>query len=273
MYSFNEVGAGAFIALIAGTILAIVLPVLLAVFWLKLKKEKISSVIIGAATFLVFALLLEKSLLSLIIGIDHPLSRFLNANPLLFSLIAGLFPGIFEETGRLVAFKFLLKKNTNKETAISYGIGHGGIEVIMLLGITYINYIIYAVMINAGVFIKIIDQVAAQAPDQVEALCTLASQLSTIALPDVGMAMIERVFAVLFHIGASMLVFYAVRDRKKFWLYPLAIFIHTAMDFIAGLYSTHAIKISVLGLECIFAAFGLITFFAAYFLLYKKDKN
>ena len=69
---------------------------------------------------------------------DHAVSRFLNANPVLLALVAGLFPGLFEETGRLVAFNTVLKKRKNRETSISYGIGHGGFEVILILGITYI---------------------------------------------------------------------------------------------------------------------------------------
>ena len=57
---------------------------------------------------------------------DHAVSRFLNANPVLLALVAGLFPGLFEETGRLVAFKTVLKKRKNRETSISYGTGTGG---------------------------------------------------------------------------------------------------------------------------------------------------
>ena len=45
---------------------------------------------------------------------------------------------------------------------------------------------------------------------------------------------LSRVFAFSFHVGASIIVFYAARD-KKFWLYPLAILLHTVMDTVAAL--------------------------------------
>ena len=201
----------------------------------------------------------------------HAVSKFLNANPVLLALVAGLFPGIFEETGRLIAFKTVLKRRRNRETSISYGIGHGGFEVILILGMTYLQYIVYAVMINTGVFGTVIEQVAAQAPEQLGSINAVVSLLTGFSFADFGIAFVERIFAVLFHIGASVLVFYACRDKKRFWLYPLAIVIHTGLDFIAALNVFHVINLSPWALEGIAAAFGLLTFFGAYLLLYKKD--
>jgi uncharacterized membrane protein YhfC len=48
----------------------------------------------------------------------------------LYAVLGALLAGLFEETGRFIAFKFLLKKRTDRKTAISYGIGHGGFEAI-----------------------------------------------------------------------------------------------------------------------------------------------
>lgn len=145
---------------------------------------------------------------------DHAVSRFLNANPVLLALVAGLFPGLFEETGRLVAFNTVLKKRKNRETSISYGIGHGGFEVILILGITYIQYIAYAVMINTGTFGTLVEQVAVQAPEQADTAKALADTIAAFSFSDIGIAFVERVFAVLFHIGASILVFYACKDKN-----------------------------------------------------------
>ena len=52
--------------------------------------------------------------------------------------------GIFEETGRFLAFKTVLRKKQGKDiNALMYGAGHGGFEAAALLGITMINNIIY----------------------------------------------------------------------------------------------------------------------------------
>ena len=277
MTEYTHVGGTAFVWLTLGAVIFLAVPAAIAVIWKIRKKEPFTTILIGAATFLLFALILEKPIQNLLafptaMGLkDHAISRFLNARPVLLALVAGLFPGVFEETGRLVAFSTVLRKRRNRETAISHGIGHGCFEVMLLMGIAYVEYIAYAVMINTGAFQTIVDQVAAQAPEQLSSVETVVKMLASFSIADLGIAIAERVFAVLFHVGASILVFYACRDRKRFWLYPLAVILHTGLDFIAALYLFNVISISSWTLEGIAAAFGVLTFFGAYLLLYRKD--
>lgn len=279
MIEFTKVGTEQFIALGLGAMLAVILPIAIALIWKYRKHEKFTTILVGAGTFVLFALILEKTIQNALVfptlmGLpDHAASQFINARPLLWAIVLGLFPGVFEETGRLVAFKTILKNRRNKETSISYGIGHGGFEVILLLGINYVTYIAYGLMINNGTFQGIIDQVAAQTPDQVSAIQTLADQLAVVSFADIGAGMFERVFAFLFHVGASILVFYAARDKGKVWLYPLSILLHTAMDAMVGLNAAKVIQLSVPAIEAIVVAFGLLTFLGAYFLLYRKDRT
>ena len=277
MTEFATVGREQFIALGLGVLLAVIIPIAIALIWKFWKHEKFTTILVGAATFVLFALILEKTIQNALVfpttmGLpDHAASQFINARPILWALVLGLFPGVFEETGRFVAFKTVLRNRRNRETSISYGIGHGGFEVILVLGINYIVYIVYAVMINTGTFQGIINQVAEQAPFQEEAIRALADQLAVFSFADIGAGIFERVFAFLFHVGASILVFYAARDKGRFWLYPLAILLHTALDSLAGLNMAKVVQLSAPALEAMVVAFGLLTFLGAYFLLYKKD--
>lgn len=279
MTEFNTVGREQFIALGLGALLAVIIPIVIALIWKFWKREKFTTILVGAATFVLFALIIEKTIQNALVfpttmGLpDHAASQFINARPILWALVLGLFPGVFEETGRLVAFKTILRNRRNRETSISYGIGHGGIEVILVLGINYITYIVYGIMINAGLFQGVIDQVAAQAPDQVDAMRALADQLAVFSFADLGVGMFERVFAFLFHVGASILVFYAARDKGRLWLYPLAILLHTVLDSLAGLNMAKVVQLSAPALEAIVVAFGLLTFAGAYFLLYRNDRS
>ena len=274
-----KVGTNAFAALGVGAVLAIILPITIALIWKFKKKERFTTILIGVASFVLFAMIIEKLIQNVLIFPtqmmlpDHAVSRFVNARPLLWALVVALFPGVFEETGRLIAFKTVLRKRKNRETSISYGIGHGCGEAMILLGITYIEYIVFAVMINLGTFQTVIDQATAQAPDQINTVYALAGQIASFSMASLGIALFERVFAVLFHIGASILVFYACKDKKKIWLYPLAIILHTAMDFIAALTLTGIWTPSTWLLEAIVAVFGILVFCGAYFLLYRKDKG
>ena len=277
MTEFAKVGTQQIGLLVLGTVLMIVVPLVIAIIWTKKKKERFTTVLVGAATFLLFAVILEKPLQAVLIAptqmglSDTGISQFLNARPVLWAFIVGLFPGVFEETGRLVAYKTVLKKRKNRETSISHGIGHGGFEVMYLMGVTYATYIAYAVMINDGTFGTVVDQVMVQAPGQADSLVTVASGIASFSFANLALSIVERVFAVLFHIGASIIVFYACKDKGRLWLYPLAILIHTAMDFIAGLTTVGVWKLPVWALEGIFAIFGVLTFCGAFFLLYKKD--
>ena len=158
MTEFATVGREQFIALGLGVLLAVIIPIAIALIWKFWKHEKFTTILVGAATFVLFALILEKTIQNALVfpttmGLpDHAASQFINARPILWALVLGLFPGVFEETGRFMAFKTVLRNRRNRETSISYGIGHGGIEVILVLGINYIVYIVYAVMINTGTF-------------------------------------------------------------------------------------------------------------------------
>ncbi len=274
-----HVEAASFVWLIAGVVLWIAVPVAAALIWKVRKKEPVTSILVGAAAFLLFALILEKPIQNVLafpsaMGLpEHAVSRFLSANPVLLALVAGLFPGVFEETGRLVAFRTVLRKRRNRETSISYGIGHGGFEVILILGFTYIQYIAYAVMLNTGTFGALIDQVTSQAPEQLANVEAVVRLLTEFSFADLGIDFVERVFAVLLHIGASILVFYACRDKTRFWLYPTAIVLHTGTDFIAALNIFHVVSLSPWALEGIAAVFGSLVFFGAYLLLYRKDER
>lgn len=277
--AFEPVGTKQFVILAIGLVIWLAVPAAIAIWWKVKKKEPMTTILLGAATFLLFALVLEKPIQNVLLfpaqmGLkEHAVSRFVGARPVLWALLVGLFPGVFEETGRLVTYQTVLKKRRHRETSISHGIGHGGFEVLLMMGLTYFQNIVYAIMINTGTFQLLMDQVAAQAPEQLETGYAIASQLAVFSFGSLGIGIVERVFAVAFHVGASILVFYACKDRKKFWLYPLAILVHTLMDAFAGLTMVHVIDPPLWVLEAVIGVVGIATFLGAYCLLYRKDRD
>ena len=269
---FGHVGTQQYALLITGALIFLIVPAVIAIVWKIWKKERFTTILAGAAAFLLFAIILEKPIQNLLILPDHAASRFINARPVLWAFVVALFPGVFEETGRLVTFSTVLKKCRNRETSISYGLGHGLFEVALILGITYITYIAFSAMINSGTFGTIYDQVMAQAPDQVDQVGAVASMITSFSLGDLLIGVAERISAVAFHVGASVLVFYAWRD-KKWMLYVLAIALHTAMDFVMALSMQEVISLSPWALEAVCAVFGIATFLFAYCFLYRKDET
>ena len=271
---FGTVSSSSMLFMLLTAILGIAIPLIAAIIWCKKKHEPFTTVLIGAATFLLFAIVIEKPLQALVISLDSPVSQFVNARPVLWGIIVGLFPGVFEETGRFVAFKTVLRKRTQRETGLTHGIGHGGFEAMFILGVTYIEYFVFALMLNQGSFFEqMIEPVKdSLTPDVMKQITDIVEQITTFSAATMGLSLVDRLFAVAYHIGASVMVFYAVKDKKKWWLYPLSIVIHTVIDGFLGLQLAGVFELPNAANEIIFAVEAFAVFFGAFFLLYKKDK-
>lgn len=171
----------------------------------------------GAAAFILFAMILEQLLHSAVLR--SPAGAVLQGNIWLYGLYGGLAAGLFEETGRLAAFRLLLKKETRPVTALAYGLGHGGIEAMLITGMTMVNNMIVAAAVSGG---------RELAPELESAAAVLAATPATLFL----WAGFERVVAIALHVANSVLVFAAVR-RQRYGLYLAAILTHTAVNFLA----------------------------------------
>lgn len=210
-------------AMIISIIIAIVFPLALCIYFRIRYKISFAAIGIGAAIFIVFSQVLEKLLHSYMLYGNSATADMLK-NPIIFGIYGGLAAGIFEEVGRFVGFKFLLKKSREWKDGIAYGIGHGGIESILIGVFLNLNNIIYAKMINAGTFEKTLGQaLSASKLEQIKS--------SLINTPPVLFAAsgIERVLALTIQLGLSLLVLYAIKKRKYIFLL-LAIVIHALID-------------------------------------------
>lgn len=249
------------IAMVFTLLISTVVPIaacIIAVFKWK-GKVKISSFFIGAATFILFAMILERILHAVVLGTTGTL---LTGNVWLYAIYGGLAAGLFEETGRFLAMKFCMKNTLNRENAILYGIGHGGIEAILLVGLTYVNNLIYTLLINSGSLTSLLSVYDANTQQtvlrQLTALGTTPSYLFY-------MAGVERINAMLLHVVLSYLVYLAVRNRKT-GLYVLSVFLHALVD--AGFILLSS-KLSLVLCEVIlFAAVLLLAF-----VIHRYDKS
>lgn len=211
----------------ANAFLGIAVPVCLAVYLVRKHRAKLSSILIGAGTFILFALVLESILHQLVLKGPH--GSDILGNTLLYALYGGLAAGVFEETGRFLSMKFLMKKEPSKPLpGIAYGVGHGGAEMLIIFGITMINNLVISALINSGqadaIFAKVPEEAAGQLQAQLDQLQTLGAGTLLIGLW-------ERFSALILHLGLSMLVWVAIRKGGKWlWLFPAAIVLHAIVD-------------------------------------------
>jgi len=87
----------------------IIAPILLAVLWVRKTHQPIKPLLIGAAIFCVFVIVLESFPKLLLFQYNNPVGNYVMSHTAIFTLTAALLAGLFEETGRFVAFKYLLK--------------------------------------------------------------------------------------------------------------------------------------------------------------------
>ena len=108
----------AFMAL--ATLYSFAAPILLLIYYRK-KGADILPFFIGCIVFVIFALILESLMHQLVLKV-LPVGKTILGNTLLYALYGGLAAGIFEETGRFLAFKTVLKKKLgNDRNALMYG--------------------------------------------------------------------------------------------------------------------------------------------------------
>ena len=211
-------GISSILAILFTMVFSAALPIgLMFFFWRK--GGKWTSFLVGAAVFILFAMILESILHNVVFL--TPLWDVLQGNIWLYGLYGGLAAGVFEETGRFLAFKLFLKQARDPITALSYGAGHGGAEAILMVSLTMVNNLVLAATVSSGILTD-------------PAILELAAQLAATPAGTFLWAALERVSAVTLHLSLSVLVFAAVRLPGKMWLFPAAILIHAALDFMAA---------------------------------------
>lgn len=197
-------------------IFTFILPIALTILFLVRRTFRVKPMLLGYATFFVTQFLIRMPLLGLFES--QQWYQTLSSQLAFYLLFLSLTAGIFEESGRYLVSRGLLKNHRFYRDAIAFGLGHGLCEVILINGMAQIENIIQSFMINNNNALLFESQAA---------LLNIDPML-------VYVGVLERVFAVVFHIFAAVLVFKAVIDKKPA-LYFLAIGIHTVYNYVAVL--------------------------------------
>ena len=237
------VGKSSIPALSITVALMLAIPVVFLIHWRRTHKQQtsIGYLLAGAAGFMVSARVLELAVHYFCILADNPVSRFLNSSTVAYVLYGTVTAGVFEECGRYLVLKYGMKKNRTRENAVLYGIGHGGIEVLAVILPTMITYLAIAILFSKGSAedamnaLKITEDTAAAALPSVQAAAAFDYGM-------MAMNVVERLFAMLLHIGLTVVVFYGIRNARKGFL-PLAILLHMLMDLFPALYQRGAVPL------------------------------
>lgn len=249
------------IGLIFSVVICFLVPIISLIYFTIKYKKIPKSFIIGMLVFFISQVVIRIPILNYVLPNSMWFIK-MSTNPYLYGIFLGLTAGIFEEVGRFIAFKYILKKNDKWIDGVSYGLGHGGIEAILITGFSCLNLLIGCIMINNGTLIN---------QSSNTALNTLYNQCIGLTVGGGFISGFERISAMAIHIGLSMIILYGVRNRKIVYLF-ISILIHTLVNAPIVIFP-YAFNMGVLGLEVYFFIWAviLVTFTIYSKKLYEKD--
>lgn len=215
-------------ALIISGLLCIIIPLAALIIYKKKNREiKAMNAFWGGLAFFVFAMVLEQLLHMVMLPV-------VRNNIWLYGLYGAFAAGIFEETARFIVFKTIMKKDADPRNSIMYGIGHGGMESVLVAGMNLITFAVIGIMVNSvGV-----EETLRLTGATNEAGVVATTQITALQSQSAGMCFVsvfERCLAMVLHVALSVWVFRAAKEKGKVWLYPAAILMHAAVDFPAVL--------------------------------------
>ena len=222
-------------ASIAGMVFSLVvsfaLPIGLFVYAKKKLGAKTAPFFIGCGVFFVMVLMLEAAIHRIVFQLA---GEALTGSVILYAVYGGLMAALFEETGRYIAMRFLVKP-MDFPNAFMYGAGHGGVEAMLLCGVASISNIASAVMINSGTMsAQLASLDAKKAADTAAALSALWTTPSLTFFA----GGVERIIVVL-HLSLSILVFQSIRKKSQKDLLNAYLF-HFVIDSLSVLLSAVA---------------------------------
>ena len=230
-------------------LLSVGLPVVLAVIVLKKYSGVLKSILIGALIFFISQIVLRIPILQILFKQSYFVE--FSKHYIAYSLFLGLTAGIFEEVGRYIGFRGFLKDRLNYQNGLAYGVGHGGIESIFLVGIAYINNIVYSFLINSGSL-----DILLKGMVSLEVIRSIKSALIETPASTFLLAGFERVFTMAIQIALSLLVLVAVK-RKRLYYLAFAILLHTIIDAPAAYMAL--VKVNIFAIEFVVLLWAVLS--------------
>ncbi|NLG28769.1 MAG: YhfC family intramembrane metalloprotease [Chloroflexi bacterium] len=205
----------------------ILLPVVLATFLRRRVSTPWALFLAGCATFVVSQI------------VHLPLNRLLSSTGVLPALpvgsaalwrtaiVLGLSAGVCEELARLAGYA-LLKGARGVDDALMLGLGHGGIESMVIGGVLSASSV-SSLLALRGVDLASIGLPAEQAPLVAQQIATVTRQPWLAVLP-----LLERAIALALHVTLSLAVWQGVSRRQAGYAIA-AIVYHALVDMVAVL--------------------------------------
>lgn len=218
------------VSIIVTLFVSFILPLAFLVgYALRHKKQGIwSAWLLGTLGFFVPQILIRLPILTGLSQLSG-FAAFAQTHPALYGFGLAFTAGLFELAGRYAVAR-VLKKNLTYRRALAAGLGHGGIEAILITGLAYLSNVVILVMLQTGGF----DAVLTQTGDASQLLAARDALVNTHWALFL-LAGYERLLAMTCHVAMSMMVCYGVHTNRVLPWTLACLAVHTCMDFIASI--------------------------------------
>ena len=182
----------------------------------------------GAGIFFIFQMILRIPAMALLGPILAPALKKSQALLTLYLIAVGFSAGLFESVGRWVGYRWLFRDAALYDWAhgMAYGIGHGGLESILLVGASSAMSLAQAILFTRMDPAQLRALLPEPAYAQVQ---TLLQKVTTMPWTEPLWAAAERVFTLPFHMAMSLVVLLAFTRRQARWLW-VAVLAHGTLD-------------------------------------------
>lgn len=214
------------IAIIFTLFVAIALPIIALIYLIVKYKVSFLVVLLSGFTFLVIQIMLRLPLLDFLSNQSWYI-YLQSYMPFFIFLILALITAFFEEIGRFIGFKYLLKEHREWKDGVAFGISYGGIEAFFNLGFIYLNYFMLSMHIARDTFDSFLTDPNFDTATLMELKELFITQSSYIFFRE-G---IEQIVLFILHILLSLIVLYSVK-KAKINFFIIAILINSLLKLI-----------------------------------------
>lgn len=209
----------------------------------------------GALVFLVFQLLTRIPIVTVLQAtvLMHLLLTS-TAFTWIWLMILAITAGLFEEVGRYVGYRLFLRREPKTwSKAVMFGLGHGGLESMVVVGGQIVLNAINTLMLLT---LNVNTLPVAQRQTIIHLFADINAEPLWLPL----LSAWERLWTLPLHVALAVIVLQVFRRQQIVWLF-LAILFHALVDFVTGAIPQvlgHSITITLL-VEGIVCVFGLIS--------------
>ena len=237
----------------ANGFLMIFIPLGLAIYLTRKFNQGWRLFWIGAATFIVSQVfhIPFNALVNPIFTMGGFLALSKSVESILISVFLGLSAGLFEELSRYAMYRWWAKDARSWNAGLLAGVGHGGIEAIILGIIVLYGY--FQMLTLRGINISMV-----VTPDKVDLVKSQVQAYWSAPLYMTLLGAVERLFTIPLHLACSVLVLQNF-IRKQFRWVGFAILLHALVDGVAVFLSQKGLPALIIeGIIGLFAVVSVV---------------